>query len=132
MSNGSLGTDKPTEVVKTVGPAEILKVAGDVEPGTWTQRAGMRLAVGVGALAAGVTIAILVNWYRMLPQLPQISASTAPDVAQAAINNYKALNLEARDTAIQLFEAFVLRAIVPVFTSIVGFVLGVQAAAKER
>ena len=107
-----------------VSASDILKNAGNVKPATWTQQAGMKLAVGVGSLGTFVTLVILVSWCWTRPSTPAITSSLTPEQAQALVTNYKALSLEARDSATQLFDALVIRALLPVFTSIVGFVLG--------
>ena len=128
MSDTGTTKTHPEEVTA----AQILEKVGKVGPGTWTQERGLHLAIGVGVVAFIIVLVILVNWVLMRPSVPNLSPTLTAEQAQSAVNNYKALSVEARDTAVQLFDAFVIRALLPVFTSILGFIFGVQTTADRK
>ena len=105
-----------------------------VQPGTWTQRAGMRLAAGVGSLGALVTLIIVVRWLWLSSGVPYptISSSLKPDDVDALLKNYKTLHDEAFQSATQMFDAIVVKALLPVFTSILGYIFGARTGADSN
>ncbi len=105
-----------------------------VQPGTWTQRAGMRLAAGVGSLGAVVTLAILTRWIWTswgIPN-PTISSSLKAEDVDALLKNYKTLHDEAFQSASQMFDAIVVKALLPVFTSILGYIFGARSTSDSN
>jgi len=120
--------------VQEVKPDVILSEAGHAEEGTFTQKAGMKLAKWVGALGALVTIVIVGRWIWMswCVTCPTISATTTPDQATVIINNYKALQTAALESAKEMFDTVVVKALLPVFTSILGYIFGARAASEGQ
>lgn len=95
-------------------------------PPTFTQRAGLQLALGVGGLIAVVTVIVIIDWVRGSPPRPNISLS-APE-AEAAMKNYRALvdAVNARSTT--FFDSIVTKALLPIFTAIVGYIFGARSS----
>jgi hypothetical protein len=105
-----------------------------VHPGTWTQRAGMRLAAGVGSLGALVTLIIVVRWIWLSSGIPNptISPSLTPENVDALLKNYKALHDQAFQSASQMFDTVVVKALLPVFTSILGYIFGARSTSDSN
>ncbi len=137
--------------VKMIPKNEVLKVTGtgsgeavsDLQRLTPTQQAGLWLAGAVGLAIVGVIVFVAVVWFQTAPKppvLPPLPAVTDPAKAkdalagyqalnQAALENYKALNAEAINRVSNLFDLFATRALLPIFTSILGYIFGSRAAA---
>jgi len=93
---------------------------------TPTQQAALQLAYGVGALIAVVTALVGLDWAAHAPAAPRWPAALPPadPAARALIENYRTLNDVALSRATTLFDLMVVKALLPVFTAIVGFILG--------
>lgn len=96
-----------------------------------TQQAGMKLALGVGIAIAAVTIFTIVWAFStksaaISPTPLVLTDSNAP----AVIASYKSLRDEPVDQALRLFDAVVVRAFLPVFTAILGYIFASQTAAR--
>lgn len=128
-----MSTDQPSEVApegekapikQEVGAGEILDRVGKAEepPLSPLQRAGMKLALGVGLAIAGVTLLVLIDWLSNRPALPQLPPDTAQ--AKAALENFQALNTATLTRATELFDLIVAKAFLPVFTGILGYIFG--------
>ena len=133
MPEGSkpVNTSENRAPVETVGPDQVFAetdIQQPVTPATWTQRAGMRLAAGVGGLATIVTLAILARWIWMswCISSPTITSSLKPEDVDTLVKNYRALQDQAFQSASQMFEAVVVKALLPVFTSILGYIFGAR------
>src|SRR5271165_2847276 len=112
-----------------VSPAEILHSAGADKPvtgGTWLQRTGVVLAAGVGALGATVTLVLIMKWILVAPQLPTIPPGADAATPKAILDNYKSLQQIALDPYTTLFDSIVVKVLLPVFTSILGYIFGSQ------
>ncbi len=131
-----------TAILQQVG-AGSQEAVTDLQKLTATQQAGLWLAVGVGVAIVGVIIFVAVVWFQTAPKppvLPPLPVITDPAKAkdalanyqtlnQAALDNYKALNAEAISRVSSLFDLFATRALLPIFTSILGYIFGSRAAA---
>lgn len=115
-----------------IGADELLQEAGQAEEGTFTQRAGIKLAKWVGTVGAVVTIAIVLRWIWMTWCLscPNISSATTPEQMDALIRSYKALQDQALQSAVQMFDTVVVKVFLPVFTSILGYIFGARSSAE--
>jgi hypothetical protein len=116
-----------------VSPDEILRSAGADKPvtGTWLQRTGAVLAACVGTLAAIVTLALIGKWICTAPPLPAIPLGTDATGAKAILENYKSLQQLALDPYTALFDSIVVKVLLPVFTSILGYIFGSQRNHRE-
>ena len=120
---------------ETPPPAsEILQDAGEATEGTFTQRAGMKLAKWVGALGAAVTLMIVGRWIWMTwcVSCPNIPASTTADQAKSLIENYKALQDQAVQSGKEMFDTVVVKALLPIFTSILGYIFGARSLSEGK
>lgn len=133
-------TVRPDEVLQgsapeTVRPDEIFKISGasgKVEEGTYTQRAGMKLAKWVGVLGSAVTLIILAKWIWMTwcVNCTNIPSTASTEQADMLVKNYKALQEQAFDSASKMFDAIVGKVLLPVFTSILGYIFGARHASE--
>lgn len=151
-ANAETGKEAEEKEAEELVPAnQVYKVSGvdrvaevsELRKLTATQQAGLWLAVGVGVAIVGVIVFVAVVWFQTAPKppvLPPLPAITDPAKAkdilanyqtlnQAALDNYKALNAEAISRVSSLFDLFATRALLPIFTSILGYIFGSRAAA---
>jgi len=114
-----------------VQPDQVLQESGltpsSVKIGSFTQRAGLKLAAGVGALAIVVTLLIVYKWMSMAPLSPDIGLTLTKDQISALIDANKALHEHALDSASKLFDAIIAKVLLPVFTSILGYIFGARS-----
>ena len=117
-----------------VSASDILKAAGADKPvtkGTFLQRTGLVLAASVGATGAIVTLALVVKWVCYAPALPVIQPGADVATTKAALDNFKTLQQVALEPLTTLFDSIVVTVILPVFTSILGYIFGSKANEKE-
>ncbi len=110
-----------------VSSVEILKSAGADKPvtgGTFLQRTGLILAAFVGATGAIVTLALVGKWVLYAPQVPIIPPTADQAGVKAILDNYKTLQQIALEPFTTMFDSIVVKVILPVFTSILGYIFG--------
>lgn len=113
-----------------VSASEILKAAGADKPvtgGTFLQRTGLILAGCVGATAAIVIFALVGKWVCTSPAVPMIPPGSDPATVKAMLDNYKALQQSALEPFTTLFDLIVVKVLLPIFTSILGYIFGSRA-----
>jgi len=115
----------------TVSGEDVLKSGGSAKDkavtlGTFTQVAGLRLAAGVGALAAVVTLALIAHALWTLPPAPQLSSQMTKEQLDALISAQKQSYDLVLNATTGLFEAVIVKVLLPVFTSILGYIFGAQ------
>jgi hypothetical protein len=111
--------------------------AGDVKPPppSFAQKAGLQLAWSVGGLIAVCTILLLLEWSFHAPStlssddLKGTAKTLAEnfDNAKKMIDNQKVLSEIYTDRSIKFFDAIVGKALLPVFTTIIGYIIGTRA-----
>jgi hypothetical protein len=121
---------------KIVSADEVLRESGAERPvneGTFLQRTGLRLAAGVGGLASAVILMLAIRWMLYdLPPVPAISSNMDPAKAKLAIENYKELQLIAYQSFTSVFESIIVKVLLPIFTSILGYIYASrESKAKE-
>jgi hypothetical protein len=110
-----------------VSPQEILRVGGAEKPvsgGTFLQRTGLLLATAVGSLGAVVILALVGKWFWYAPALPVIPANADPAAIKTILDNYRALQQIALEPFNTLFDSVVVKVLLPIFTSILGYIFG--------
>lgn len=110
----------------SVGAEDVLKQSSLDEPNASRepslQTRGMQLASGVGLLAVVIILFILVRWWASLPGRPDVAQLSSGANAQQALANYEKLNQIATAQAKELFETIIVKALLPVFTLILGYI----------
>jgi hypothetical protein len=124
--NGKKEVIRADQVLKDTG----LEAKSGVKMGSWEQQSGLKLAWAVGALAAIVTIILVFQWWFSGPPIPKIAASLTPDQAQY-LKDYKVLADDALDRTVRAFDTFVGRPLIPVFTTLIGYVIGNRGRGKR-
>ena len=124
------------EATKTVASAtEVLRgiptPKGDVRRLSPLQAAGVRLALGVGLAIALVTAAVLVDWFQGRPGFPSVSAATTQGQAGNLVQNFKELNELSFERSTKIFDLIVVKAFLPVFTAILGYIFGSREGREE-
>jgi hypothetical protein len=119
---------KPMGPKTEVGPGEVLGdipgPEGDLRRLSPLQKAGMGLVLGVGLAIVAVTAAVVVDWFLTRPEVPSISAAISPEQAAKLIQNFKELNAINFDRSTKIFDLLVVKAFLPVFTAILGYIFG--------
>jgi len=105
---------------------------GQVRLGTFLQRSGMALAASVGALASVVTLALIVKWICYAPTIPLIAADMDREKARLVIENYKQLQQIVLEPYTTLFDSVVVKVLLPIFTSILGYIFGSQNGKQAK
>ena len=112
-----------------VSADDVLRAGGAERPvrgGTFLQRTGLVLATGVGSLAAVVILVLLITWIVNVPRAPIIPAEMDPEKARVAIENYKQLQQAALQPLLSILDSVIVKVLVPVFASILGYIFGSQ------
>ena len=112
-----------------VSAIDILKDAGADQPvteGTFLQRTGLILAGFVGGVIAVVILMLVGKWVFSSPKLPPIPSNADPATVKAMLENYKALQQITLDPLTALFDSVVVKVLLPVFTSILGYIFGTR------
>jgi hypothetical protein len=115
------------EEQQSVSAREILEAAGADKPvtgGTYLQRTGLFLAASVEITGALVTFALIANWVVYAPHAPSISPGIDPATVKAMLQNYKSLQQIAFEPTTTLFDSVVIKALLPIFRSILGYIFG--------
>jgi TctA family transporter len=96
-------------------------------------RAGVILALAVGTLIAVVLFFVLLRWYNSVPAYPKeiLEAGTAQDVSQRLLTNYTTLSKSVSDLSLNVFDVIVQKALLPLFTLIIGYIFGNQTAKQN-
>ena len=118
-----------------VSPAEVLRVGRaehQVKGGTFLQRTGLLLAASVGAFASVVTLALVIKWVWYAPSIPNIPSDLDREKARVLIENYKLLQQAALEPFSTLFDSIVVKVLLPIFTSILGYIFGTRHAQNEK
>jgi hypothetical protein len=117
-----------------VSASEILAAAGAEKPvtgGTFLQRTGLILAGCVGVLAALVIFALVGKWMWSAPPQPMIPPGADAATVKAILDNYKALQQITLEPYTTLFDSIVVKVLLPVFTSILGYIFGSRVSSRE-
>jgi hypothetical protein len=107
---------------QTIPASEILQSAGSVTEGTYLQRTGLRLAAAVGTTAAVIIFALVGRWVFTAPIAPALPQNADPATIKTILDNYKVLQQTTLDPLTALFDSIVAKALLPIFTSILGFI----------
>lgn len=94
------------------------------------QKWAMKLAKWVGLAIFLVTVFILYQWRVGTPGLPATTGLTA-DQLKVALDGYRELSGAALDSATKVFDLVVVKAFLPVFASILGYIFGTLRSEKS-
>lgn len=132
---GSTDQDDDGPKAEEVSAEQVLQQTGLAGPslklGSFTQRAGLKLAGGVGALGIVVTLLIVYKWISMIPASPDIGPSLTKDQVDLLTGTYKIVHEQALDASTKLFDAIVTKALLPVFTAILGYIFGARSSSEN-
>jgi len=99
--------------------------------GTYTQRAGVTLAVGVGSVAALITLSIVVKFLWSLPVPPHFDAQMSEDQLNRLLSAQKQSSDILVTTMVNFFESIIFKVFMPVFTLILGYIFGTQRSSDH-
>jgi hypothetical protein len=119
-----------------VSPEEVLRVGGaedPVRPGTFLQHAGLKMARWFGIFGGIVMLILLVKWWVTFPTPPTLPVGIESEKAKAALENYRQLQEISLDPILKICDSIIVRLLLPVFTTILGYIFGSrEASQKER
>ena len=116
--------DLPSESPKKIGEIiELPPFPGNLQTLTPIQKIAFYLAVALFLLITFVSAIILIEWWVHTPAPPALSG-LSPDAQKTVIDNYKMLSDAVTARTNGVFDTFVLKAFLPLFATIVGFLLG--------
>ena len=122
--------------LEVVPAKEVLLEAGgakeQVRLGTFLQRSGLALAFSVGSLATVVTLALIIKWICYAPAIPQIAVDMDREKARLVVENYKQLQVIVLEPFTTLFDSIVVKVLLPIFTSILGYIFGSQNGTEAK
>ena len=105
-------------------------------PSTYREFVVVKLAIWVGIAMVALTFLLMVEWVWHAPTLPTSAdlKGAAPtlaanaEVARTLVENYKTLSDVATDRSIKIFDSFIGKAFLPVFTTLIGYIIGARSA----
>jgi len=110
------------QILSSIGDSKEKSV--DLTP---IQRAGMNLIYWVGLVIVLVIIALCVDWFINAPHLPPLSGMQQSNNATIAIDTYKQLVDLAYIRFSNIFDLVVVKVLLPVFTTILGYIFGTRS-----
>ena len=75
-----------------------------------------------------VILILLVAWVVSAPRMPVIPGDLDAEKAKAIIENYRQLQQASIQPLLSVFDSVVVKVLLPVFTSILGYIFGSQHA----
>jgi hypothetical protein len=118
-----------------VSALDILQATGADKPvtePTFLQRTGLILAGSVGGVSAVVTLLLVGRWVFYAPPVPVLQPGADPATVKAMLENYKSLQQIALEPFTTLFDSIVVKVLLPVFTSILGYIFGSRAEKRSE
>lgn len=105
-------------------------------PPTYREQVVVKLATWVGAAIVALTLLLIVEWVWHAPPAPPAAdlRGGAPnlvanaDAARQLVDNDQTLSDVAADRSIKVFNSFVGKAFLPVFTTLIGYIIGARSA----
>ncbi|HXJ44612.1 MAG TPA: hypothetical protein VNH18_35320 [Bryobacteraceae bacterium] len=117
--------------LKVVEGREILAEEGGRISLAPLQRVGVRGALSVGVVATAVLLILLVRWIWLEPAIPNVPAGMDEKQVAAIMSRYKELQSINIDNTIKMIDAVIMKILLPVFASFVGYVFGSQSGSKS-
>jgi hypothetical protein len=110
--------------IRTVEPEEILPAGTARVELSPLQRVGVYGAVAVGCVGAALLFFLLGRWAWLTPHPPVIPNSIESATAKSVIDSYNAIREAVLDDTTRLADALVVKLLLPIFTSFVGYIFG--------
>ncbi len=100
---------------------------------TALQRAGMRIALGVGIVGTIVILALGVQWWLRSPQMPSLPVdSQQVESTKAILENYKTASDMALEGPAKIFDMVIVKILYPLFTLILGYIFGSRIISSDK
>lgn len=119
-----------TEIMRGYGSAKSEELVR-LQP---IQKVGVYLAAFVGLVIAIVIGCVLFDYVRNIPTLPDLQNSQSEGSDQLVLSRHKEAQGLVLERVTEMFDLIVVKALLPVFTSILGYIFGTRAfgAAKAE
>jgi len=93
---------------------------------------GFWLAVIVFSYIAVVTIALLIDYFFHIPEIPILVSADSTGFNNSVIEGYKKLSEISTDRSLKLFDQLIHKTILPVLTSILGYIFGIRGVERQE
>jgi hypothetical protein len=110
--------------IRTVEPEEILPAGTARVELSPLQRVGVYGAVAVGCVGAALLFLLLGRWAWLTPRPPTLPSTLDTATAKSIIDNYNVLRGAILDDTTRLVDSIVVKLLLPIFTSFVGYIFG--------
>lgn len=108
---------------ETVSAGEVLGDLAGAHVGTFVQRAGVKIAAGIGGVIVFETLAILLFLYLNYPAAVSMEGLDPVEPStQALVQFHHDMAAQAMTDAKELFQILVIQSLLPVFTLTLGYV----------
>jgi hypothetical protein len=118
----TIASDEVLASVTSTDARANLEAIKPLEP---LQQVGIWLAIAVGVVIIAVSIPILICWLTGAPTMPDLHNLTT-EQATIVIGNYKSLSSIWNENAKSMFEEIVVKALLPIFTLVLGYLFGAR------
>lgn len=112
-------------VLADVTTADKVENQQSIKPLEPLQRVGIWLAIAIGVVIVALSVPILIGWLTSAPAMPNLQ-NLKPEDAKVAIENYKNLSSIWNENAKNMFEEIVVKAFLPIFTLVLGYLFGAR------
>jgi hypothetical protein len=115
----------------TIDKDEIIRLSRGVKLSP-TQQIGVWLLWGIGIVIFLIIVAILIDWFINAPHLAMPSSvGSNSDTIKQWLDTQRTLNDLSLNRATSLFDLFVIRTLLPIFATILGFIFGRQTEKRS-
>jgi hypothetical protein len=113
----------PIESPEVVNPPPTFGGVGEFKFLSPLERVASTLALLLFALITAVLATIVIDWLVHRPSTPDLAQLKLED-QKLAIDNYKVISEVAWDRTSRVFDLVIVKALLPIFATIVGYLLG--------
>lgn len=97
-------------------------------PPTYRELVVVQMASWVGIAIVALTLLLVSEWAWHSPTAPTSADLRGnADSAQKVVDNYKTLSDVATDRSVKIFDSFIGKAFLPVFTTLIGYIIGARS-----
>jgi hypothetical protein len=116
--------------LKRVEPEDILSAERGKVQLSPLQAIGVKGAFAVGTLATVILLLLVGHWLWVDPALPRIADGLDDKMASNILGRYKEIKALQLEDTLKMVDGIVVRILLPVFTTFVGYIFGSRANHK--
>jgi hypothetical protein len=119
--------DRPATSVRVEAPEQAFHESDFKVKLLPLEKVAFDLARALFVVITLVLLAIVIDWLVHMPPEPMI-AGLKPDEQKVVIENFKLISEVVWDRTSRIFDLIVIKALLPVFATIVGYLLGKRSS----